>query len=231
MMFADMGEHLSAIQDTGSTLRELTKIAVERVPGAMYSGVTVGRSGKPFTTVGATDDLVNEVDAIQYALGTGPCVDAVVASTTFNAADLRVDPRWPDFGSKAFETAGIVSMLSIRLYIEADLDMIAGINMYSQQVDAFSASSETIAMLLATHGSLAVGRASAREQAQNLLVALESSREIGIAMGIVMTVARVTREQAFDLLRIASQRLHRKLRDVATEIADTGALPELPSAR
>lgn len=231
MMFADMGEHLSAIQDTGSTLRELTKIAVERVPGAMYSGITVGRSGKPFTTVGATDDLVNEVDAIQYALGTGPCVDAVVASTTFNAADLRVDPRWPDFGSKAFETAGIVSMLSIRLYIEADLDMIAGINMYSQQVDAFSASSETIAMLLATHGSLAVGRASAREQAQNLLVALESSREIGIAMGIVMTVARVTREQAFDLLRIASQRLHRKLRDVATEIADTGALPELPSAR
>lgn len=231
MMFADMGEHLSAIQDTGSTLRELTKIAVERVPGAMYSGVTVGRSGKPFTTVGATDDLVNEVDAIQYALGTGPCVDAVVASTTFNAADLRVDPRWPDFGSKAFETAGIVSMLSIRLYIEADVDMIAGINMYSQQVDAFSASSETIAMLLATHGSLAVGRASAREQAQNLLVALESSREIGIAMGIVMTVARVTREQAFDLLRIVSQRLHRKLRDVATEIADTGALPELPSAR
>jgi GAF domain-containing protein len=231
VLFADIGEQLSAVRDSASTLRALTSIAVERVPGAMYAGVTVGREGRPFTTVAATDGVVEQVDEIQYQLGTGPCVDAVIANTTFNAADLRTDARWPEFGSKAFETAGIVSMLSIRLYIEADLNMIAGINTYSQHADAFTASSETVATLLATHGSLAVGRASAREQAQNLRIALDSSREIGIAMGIVMAVAMVTRDQAFDLLRIASQRLHRKLRDIATEIVDTGALPELPSAR
>jgi hypothetical protein len=46
-----------------------------------------------------------------------------------------------------------------------------------------------------------------------------------------MANAKVTREQAFDLLRIASQRTHRKLSAIATEIADTGAVPEFPTAR
>ena len=47
------------------------------------------------------------------------------------------------------------------------------------------------------------------------LVALASSRDIGLAMGVLMTRYQITREDAFDLLRIASQRTHRKLREVA----------------
>ena len=35
---------------------------------------------------------------------------------------------------------------------------------------------------------------------------------------------RITREQAFDLLRVASQDSNRKLADVATDVADTGVL-------
>jgi hypothetical protein len=34
----------------------------------------------------------------------------------------------------------------------------------------------------------------------------------------------VTREQAFDLMRIASQRTNRKLRDIAADVLDTGTL-------
>ena len=39
---------------------------------------------------------------------------------------------------------------------------------------------------------------------------------------------KITQQQAFDLLRIASQHTHRKLVDIATEVAETGTL-ELPS--
>lgn len=39
-----------------------------------------------------------------------------------------------------------------------------------------------------------------------------------------MATHKVTREQAFDMLRIASQNSHRKLRDIAVEVADTGTL-------
>lgn len=86
-------------------------------------------------------------------------------------------------------------------------------------------------LVYATHGSLAVGRAAAREQSRNLLIGLKNSREIGIAKGIIMAHAKVTRDQAFDLLRIVSQHTHRKVAEMATEIADTGALPDLPAAK
>lgn len=230
-MFNDIGEELSAEPDSGSTLRALSRIAVERVPGAQRSGITVGREGDTFETVAATDATVERTDALQYELRSGPCVDAIIENTTFNAPDLRSDDRWPEFGRRAAEEVGIVSMLSIRLFTESDLGLIAGLNMYSDKPRAFDAASETVGVLLATHGALAVGRASAQDKAENLLIALKSSREIGIAMGIIMGQTKVTRDQAFDLLRIVSQHLHRKVADIATEIADTGSLPKLPDAR
>jgi hypothetical protein len=231
VLFAQIGAQLGSQSDGGSALSTLSEIAVARVPGAMHAGVTVGRDGESFRTVGATSEVVQQTDQIQYDLGSGPCVDAIIANTTFKAGDLRTDGRWPDFGERAFKTTGVVSMLSLRLYLESDLGMIAGLNMYSEKPAAFDETSETIAVLLATHGSLAVGGASAREKAHNLLIALKGSREIGIAMGIVMATRKVTRDQAFDLLRIVSQRTHRKVADLATEVADTGALPGVPHAR
>jgi uncharacterized coiled-coil protein SlyX len=65
-----------------------------------------------------------------------------------------------------------------------------------------------------------------RERIANLEVALVSARQIGAAMGILMASHQLTVEQAFDQLRLASQRSHRKLREVADEVLLTGALPE-----
>ena len=64
----------------------------------------------------------------------------------------------------------------------------------------------------------------ARGRATNLVRALESNREIGVAMGILMQRHQVSREVAFDLLRTASQDTNRKLSVVASEVADTGML-------
>jgi ANTAR domain/GAF domain len=230
-MFADIGHQLDGEQDNKAVLATLTAMAVRNVPGAEHAGITVGRAGGRFTTVAATDDLVNTVDQIQYDLGSGPCVDALVEDTTFKAADLRRERRWPEFGQRAVETAGIVSMLSLRLFTETDGGSIAGLNMYSHSPDAFDESSEAIATLLATHGALAVGKAAAQAKAANLLVALKNSREIGIAIGILMNQHHVTRDQAFDLLRITSQHTHRKIADIAIHLGDTGELPGLPTRR
>jgi len=46
-----------------------------------------------------------------------------------------------------------------------------------------------------------------------------------------MAHRKITHEHAFDLLRSASQNLHRKLRDVAAEVMETGTLPDLPPRR
>jgi hypothetical protein len=227
--FTKMSAELATEDAPPQVLARLADVAARRVPGADYSGVTIGRQASDMATVAATADLVKQVDQIQYDLGSGPCVDAVVQDTVYNAADLRNEQRWPEFGRRAVEVRGIVSMLSIRLYLETDDEVIAGLNMYSHQPAAFDAASETVGLLLATHGALAVARAEHRRKANNLTIALKNSREIGIAMGVLMNAAKLTREQAFDLLRVASQHSHRKLADIASEVADTGVLPTLPN--
>lgn len=64
-----------------------------------------------------------------------------------------------------------------------------------------------------------------RDRADNLDKALLTSRDIGVAMGVLMIRQKITREQAFDLLRIVSQSSNRKLHEVAEAVAETGALP------
>ena len=59
----------------------------------------------------------------------------------------------------------------------------------------------------------------------NLEIALESSRVIGMAMGIIMANQLCTADQAFDMLRRVSQETNRKLRDVALDVSETGTLP------
>src|SRR5438132_1562676 len=122
-VFADIERQLLRYSDSDAVLSGLTGLAVERVPGAEYSGITTGGRSEPFVTVAATGDLVQRTDRIQYELGHGPCVDAILEHTVFNARDLRRDQRWPQFGRKAFEATGVISMLSMRLFLEDDADI------------------------------------------------------------------------------------------------------------
>ena len=64
----------------------------------------------------------------------------------------------------------------------------------------------------------------AREESVQLRAAQESNRDIGVAMGILMSRHAITREQAFDALRSVSQRSNLKLRDVARDVIDTAEL-------
>ncbi len=72
----------------------------------------------------------------------------------------------------------------------------------------------------------------ARQAAADLSIALDSNRAIGAATGILMARHQVTQPQAFDLLRVASQTRHVKLREIAREVVETGALaPRAEKAR
>jgi AmiR/NasT family two-component response regulator len=49
---------------------------------------------------------------------------------------------------------------------------------------------------------------------------------IGQAQGILIERERITADEAFDILRRASQHLNRRLREVARDLVDTGETPE-----
>jgi len=74
-------------------------------------------------------------------------------------------------------------------------------------------------------GELADARtalAGAAAHAEELERALLTSRQIGMAIGILMERHRLTAEQAFSCLRDLSQQRNVKLRDVAGQIVHTG---------
>lgn len=117
-------------------------------------------------------------------------------------------------------------MLSYRLSTEVTgADILAGLNIYADCSHAFDSTSVEVGMLVAAHASMTVAAQSNRRRAENLQKALHNSREIGIAVGVLMNAHRLTREQAFDLLRIASQNANRKVAEIAIEVGDTGTLP------
>ena len=204
-------------------LEELVHATLEQVPAAGSVSVTVLRSGR-FRTAASTDDLALRADALQYEIGSGPCVDAILDDNIYVTEDVARDERWARWGQRVSAELGLRSVLAYRLNLLDDSGAIAALNVYSDRVGAFDDRDLGAGLVLATHGSLLVTALLARDKAENLLKAMESNREIGVAMGILMHRHRLDREQAFAVLRVASQDSNRKLAEVASEVADTGIL-------
>ena len=231
VMFAELGHQLAA-PTSGSVLDALAQTAVGQVRGADAASITIYRN-EQFVTVAASDERARGADALQYELGSGPCVDAILDNSLYQPVDLCTDARWPEYGRRVSTEWGWVSMLSFRLNTSLmDDDIAVGLNIYASRPSAFDAQAVQMGLLLATHGALAVAAQASTERARNLERALETSREIGVAIGVVMTRHGLSRAQAFDLLRIASQHSNRKLAEVAIEVVDAGDLaPEHLGAR
>jgi GAF domain-containing protein len=232
--FADLARELHCLDGQDATLTGVVQAALRVIPGAEAAGITVVR-GSHYRTLAPSGELPRQVDAIQYELRSGPCVDAIDSETNFHTGDLERDPRWPTFGKRAAVEVGVHSMLAMRLFLDDghNEDTIGALNVYSTQYDAFSETCEMVGCVFATHAAIALAAAQTSAQAVNLAVAQESNREIGMAMGVLMSRHRITQSQAFDLLRMASQHSHRKLREIAAEVVETGMLdfpPELDSA-
>jgi hypothetical protein len=217
--------------DSGSPYDAVASVAARRVDGASAASVTVLRQGR-FRTVAASAKRAQQADQLQYALGSGPCVDAILERTLYDPGDLRHDTRWPQYGARASKELGWNSMLSYRLSTEVTgQDVLAGLNIYSEQPHAFDQRALEVGMLLATHAAAVVAAQLNQERADQLQRALETSRRIGVAIGVLMAHHKLTQQQAFDLLRIASQNTNRKIRDIAEEVALTGTLPSPPHQR
>ena len=211
------------VADAGQPLDELVTVAVERVPGARWASVTMMR-GDRFTTATSTAEQAARADTMQYELGSGPCVDAVLEDSVFVTGDVSAEDRWGVWGRRANTEVGINSVFSQRLHHHDSGGVVAGLNLYSDAPDAFDHAAVGLGLILATHGALVFSEMLATNRAVNLGKALESNREIGVAVGILMQQHRFSRQQACDVLRVASQNSNRKLADIASEVADTGTL-------
>jgi GAF domain-containing protein len=221
-----LAEHLSALAralemqpNLQSTLDAVVRAAVGTVPGAMEASISEIQRRRDVKTLAATGELSRAVDHAQYDLNEGPCLDSLYDQRTVRLADLSDEKRWPRFTVRAQEL-GVGSMLAVQLFVDGE--NLGALNLISREVNSFDDESEHVALLFASHASVAMSG----ERARGHLQAAVSTREvIGQAQGILMERFKITSEMAFHMLMLASQDCNRKLREIAEELVSTGQLP------
>lgn len=226
---ASLGTHFSMISTLLATpdgqvdAQRVVDLAGAALPHANHAGITLLRPNGSPESVAVSDPLPTRVDALQYTLLQGPCLDASNGDDMVLSADLAADRRWPEFAPRCVTTTGVRSMLCVRVGLIGGER--AALNFYALAPDAFDDLDQGVASIFAPFAAIAVNRLLHEREVAGLNIALSSSRQIGTAIGILMARHQVTSEQAFTLLSRASQHLNRKLRDVATDVELTGQLP------
>jgi GAF domain-containing protein len=214
-------------------LADVTRLAAQGIPGAEASSITLIRNDRPFT-VAHFGEMSLAADELQYEHGYGPCIDAGRGGVLLRVDDMRTEQRWPDYVAHLVETTEVRSSLSIPLPYQGS--SIGALNNYSTQPSAFAVpeslvAGREVAEIVAVAVANADAHAQLGEQARNMRLAMESRAVIEQAKGVLMAQRHVDADQAFDILRDASQRYNRKLRDIAAGIVG-GTQPQgqLPPA-
>lgn len=198
----------------------MADLAVSAFPAARYAGISTLIEGRPQTAV-FTDERAPEIDSAQYESGSGPCLDAYRHRTVYRIHDTESEKRWVEFASAA-AAHGIRSTISFPMV--ANGEDIGTLNLYSPEVAGFAEVDEALGLKLADQVGVLITNSQvywdAYRLTENLREAMRSRSTIEQAKGILMAQSHCTPDEAFDLLVRASQRENRKLRDIATEIAE-----------
>jgi len=197
------------------TLEAITRSALLTVPGFDHVGISITHRDGTIETRAATDQLVWDLDQLQYETHEGPCYDSIRGGGVTVVPHARHDQRWPTYMPQAVKR-GLRAQLAVGLY-SAD-DSLGGINFYSTESDTIDDDAIGIAELFASQAAIALGRS---REAFLMHAALESRKVIGQAMGLLMERYGMDEQRAFQFLIRTSSTSNLKLRDVAAELVRT----------
>ena len=204
--------------DLHTTLVAILTEAVSLTEGTKHAGVNLFVKGR-FEPQAVYGDAPLPLDELQQRTGEGPCITASRDQAVVRIRDMRA-AEGPDEFMQLAASLGIRAMLCLPLWV--DDTRLGSLSLYSEEVRDFDERSERVASLLATHAALVLADAI---RAENLRRAIAGRDVIGQAKGILMERHRITADDAFRRLAVASQTANRKLADVAVELVETGALP------
>ena len=201
------------------TLAEISRCAGQLLPGCNEIGVTLvcarGRRENPV----AGGPLVAACAALLFEPDVGPFGGELHGAPPVHITDTAAERRWPEFASRV-ASAGVGCVLALPLL--GARGTVGVLSLLAAAADALDDDDVQLAAAFATHAGIALGHA---ELQANLRTGLQTREEIGRAVGILMERHRLTAADAFDMLVVASQHSHRKLRDVAAWMNETGEDP------
>jgi GAF domain-containing protein len=213
----------------GETLRSVSELANQALPQTEMTGITMIVDGRPSTAV-FTDGEAPDIDVSQYDSGEGPCLQAFRTKQVVIIDSTETDDRFPSF-CRAARAHGVNSTMSLPL-IAGD-DGIGALNLYSRAAAAFSEEDSVVGERFAIQASVVLANSQAywdsRLLSEHLSEAMVSRATIEQAKGILMAQSSVTSEAAFEMLRDASQRENRKIREIAQELVERAAARRDPA--
>jgi ANTAR domain len=225
---------LRALLSSTGEVEEYLQSAVESVQELieLEASYTLSTSlyGDPFT-VATTDRKAWDTDQVEFDLADGPCFEVLMNDAEFGGIDLRTERRWPAWAAVA-ELHGFGSAAAVGAPLESGQKIVLngyGVGETLLEHDAVDRAREFIEELAFTM-PIALRLARQMTEVSQLQQALASRSTIDQALGVLMAQNRCTRDEAFAILRRASQTRNVKLRDVAAALIErfTGHPAEPP---
>lgn len=220
-LLAEVSGVLTSVDETHDYLVRVVHAVRQHVAGCDEVGVTLLIDGRP-STFAYTTVTTLEIDAVQYQLDEGPCLEAArerteVAATLGDAGDAQ--ERWPAFAA-AVRRDGMQALMALPL-VSGDV-CVGALNLYSRTPHAFDAFEASVARVAAARAADAIVAVSeldgARRLAGQLEQAMASRAVIEQAKGVLMALRGIDEHEAFEWLRGTSQNQNVKVRSLAEQV-------------
>lgn len=219
--FAAVARLVYSGDDVPTILQAVVDAAVPLIPGCDHVTIAMLVKGE-FTTAVASDEVGRLVDTFEREVGDGPCVDAILEDAVQYDPDITDRSQWPQLAEKVLAHTPVRGMLGFRLLIDGR--KMGALNVFSDTPGALTVESADAGAVLAAFASVALAAALNHERAEQLQQGLQSNREIGKAIGLLMAAHKVSAEEAFELLRTTSSRMNVKLADIAARVVAQGVV-------
>ena len=215
--FRAMAQVVYSGESYDSVYDALCRSAVELVEGCDHASLMLRRRGRN-QTVASSDAVAQRIDNIEKELGEGPCLDAMDESEPDQhlCTDLTEGCRWPVLAERVLAESPVRGMAGFR--IRQDGEKVGALNVFSDTAGALTQESLDQAIMLTAFTSVALAALDRGEEASTLRRGLESNREIGKAIGLLMGMHAIDDEQAFQMLSKVSQEMNVKLAQVAAQV-------------
>lgn len=216
-VFAALADIVYRGTDADDVYTAICIAATLLVPGCDHASLMLMQRGKPIT-VAASDRIASVVDDIERATGEGPCLDAITSEAAQVEPDFTTGGEWPALARGVLARTPVRGAMGFRLM--ADSQKIGALNLFTDTPGLFDKASADSAVIITAFAAVTVAAIRSGEEASTLRRGLESNREIGKAIGLLMALHSVSDDQAFDMLRETSQNLNVKIADLAQSVVE-----------
>jgi GAF domain-containing protein len=216
-VFSDLAELLYHGDDYQQLFDAAVTAAPRLITGCDHASLML-RRGHAISTVAASDEVAAAIDDAERGLAEGPCLDAVMMDSAYHDPSLLDGSRWPRLAARILTETRVRSMAGFQLRVSED--SVGALNLFSDTDGGLTDESVHEGMLLASFMTVALIASHERRAAQTLRQGLRSNREIGKAVGLMMAFHKISDDEAFQMLRKASQDMNLKLAEVARQVVE-----------